>query len=164
MMGYIGENPDRAAGWWNHQSPERSFCPAKTAVEGSFKYLEIEEQGEHRVAAVNHEYTLYHHLCMAKHVNPIAERTRYIGIRAGAMRLTLTPHTSWRRIREARMGLILVCRAAIMAIWVFHKANGAPGAEDPRLNALVQRTASLLGTWKAVDEEADEPQATPPIR
>lgn len=158
-MGFIGADSGRANDWLNHKDAEQAFCPVKTALEGSFKYLEIGGRAKRRVAAVAEEYALYHYLCMAKHVNPVAERTRYVGKLDGEPTLTITPRCSERGIREARLGLILACRAAIMAIWVFHKTHGTCDTENPKLHALTVRTAHLLDTWKSVAGELGVPGA-----
>jgi hypothetical protein len=153
-MGYIGEDATRAEAWWKHTDLAKTFCAAKAGVQGSYKYLEIGTKGKDRETAVEHEYSLYSRLCMAKHVNPIAERTRYIGKRAQSLRLIITPYASERRVREARLGLLLAIRSAVLALWVLHKAHfGVEDGFGQRIHDVAAKTAALLASWKDVDLE-----------
>jgi hypothetical protein len=151
-MGFIAVDSVRADKWLAHTDLSRPFVSVKSGVEGSFRYLEIGKQGKRRVAAVEHEYNLYERLCIAKHVNPISERNRYIGERAGSARLTITPYASERRIREARLGLLLAVRSGVLALWVFRQAH-APDDSDAAdsLTEIANKTAEQLRNWKDLD-------------
>jgi hypothetical protein len=149
-MGFLAIAPDRTSAWWSHADLGHSFCGAKAGIEGSYKYLGLGPGGE-RVHLIEHEYKLYQRLCLAKHVNPVAEKTRYFTRWDGGQQLRVTPFASDRRIREARMGLLLAARAATLAVWVFHKCHLQQGETDePRIASLAARTLALLDTWKDV--------------
>lgn len=152
-MGFLAVSPDRAASWWSHEDTERSFCTAKTGVEGSYRYLELGAAGAERARLVSHEYQLYQRLCLAKHVNPVAERKRYFARGGGKQQLRLTPFVSNSRIKEARLGLLLAIRSAILAIWVFHRCHLRMGEnDDPRIAAVAARALPLLESWKELDD------------
>lgn len=109
----------------------------ETGVQGSYKYLELGTPGEERSRLVSHEYQLYQRLCLAKHVNPVAERKRYFTEGTRGQQLRLTPFASGSRIKEARLGILLALRSAILAIWVFHKCHVRTGpGDDPRMVVL----------------------------
>jgi hypothetical protein len=152
-MGFLAVAPDRAASWWSHANMEHSFCPAKTGIEGSYKYLDLGSQGADRTRLVEHEYQLYQRLCLAKHVNPVAERNRYFTRSGGGRQLRVTPFASDSRAREARLGILLAVRSATLAVWIFHRCHLQVGTNaDPRIAALANRTRSLLETWKDLDQ------------
>lgn len=147
-MGYLAADPSRAVAWWQHSDPRSPFCGARTAVEGCFKYLEIGNQGAQRVRLIGREYRHYEHLCVAKHINPVSERSRYLSPSPRGTVVRFTPTVSSRRRREARFGLALACRAAITALWVFQRAQ-IPGDEKAaRLVVdLGVRAGSVLANW-----------------
>lgn len=154
-MGFIAADPKRAESWLDHDDSKRPFCAVKTGVQGSFKYVELGKRGRDRDSLVDKEYSLYERLCMAKHVNPQAERNRYIGRRNGKTTLMITPFFTKGRAREARMGLLLVCRAATLALWVFQKAHLPDNNEDhQRVIELATISAKLLEDWKDLDPAA----------
>lgn len=151
-MGFVAVDPKRAQQWLDHDDSDKQFCSAKTGVQGSFKFIELGKQGRGRDMLVEREYSLYERLCMAKHVHPLAERNRYIGLRGGKTTLMITPFYTDRRAREARMGLLLVCRAAILALWVFQKAHLPESASEKlRIVDLTARSETLLNTWRELD-------------
>jgi hypothetical protein len=153
-MGFLAVSPDRAASWWAHKDTQRAFCSAKAGVEGSYKYLELGAPGAERVRFVDHEYQLYQRLCLAKHVNPVAERKRYFTRGGSGQQLRVTPFASGSRVREARLGVLLAVRSAILAVWVFHRCHIRIDAnDDPRIAAVANRTLTLLETWKDLDSE-----------
>lgn len=151
-MGYLAADPSRATAWWKHSEMHRPFCAARVAVEGCFKYLEIGKQGAQRVRLVDREYRHYEHLCVAKHINPLSERSRYLSKSPKGTVVRFTPTVSSRRYREARFGLALACRAAITAIWVFHRAQ-VPGDEQAAqlVVDLGVRSGSVLANWNESD-------------
>jgi hypothetical protein len=152
-MGFLAASPDRAPGWWAHKDTEHTFCSAKAGVEGSYKYLELGASGTERVRLVDHEYQLYQRLCLAKHINPVAERTRYFTRSEKRQQLRVTPFASGSRVREARLGVLLAVRSAILAVWVFHRCHLRIGAnDDPRIATVANRTLVLLETWKDLDK------------
>jgi hypothetical protein len=150
-MGFLAVAPERAADWWKHSDTERSFCSARAAIEGSYKYLDLGEQGAQRQHLVDHEYQIYQRLCLAKHVNPVAERTRYFTRHGGGQQLRLTPFASDSRARESRLGFLFAIRSATLALWVFHRCHlKVDTSDDPRIVALANVTLSLLEKWKDV--------------
>lgn len=151
-MGFISADTARANQWLAYRALDRPFCHARTGIEGSFQYLEIGSQGKRRVDLVDREYTFYERLCLAKHVHPVAERTRYLGRSGRLTRLILTPYFSARRVREARLGLLMACRSATLALWVFYKAHTSQSDQErARLTALMAKTSVLLDTWKEIN-------------
>lgn len=102
-MGFIAVDPKRADQWLVYGDTKVQFCPARTGVQGSFKYIELGRPGKERDSLVDREYSLYERLCMAKHVHPLAERNRYITRRKGKETLTITPFYSISRRRRARL-------------------------------------------------------------
>lgn len=153
-MGFLAVLPDRAPSWWAHEDTEHTFCSAKAGVEGSYKYLELGAPGAERARLVDHEYQLYQRLCLAKHVNPVAERKRYFTRSERGQQLRVTPFASGSRVREARLGVLLAVRSAILAVWVFHRCHLRIDAnDDPRIAAVANRTLALLETWKHLDSD-----------
>jgi hypothetical protein len=150
MAGFIGEDTARAAKWLGHLDIEKPVIGVKDAVVGTFKYLEIVADASARQQLVDNEYELYTYLCMAKHVNPIPERHRYWVEDSSGTRLLFTPFYTPGRVREARLGLGLANRSALLAGWVLARAHATPFHElEPELLALANRTAQAVRDWKA---------------
>ena len=150
-MGFVGTDPERAQRWLAHASQAKSFCDTHTAILGTLRFLEIADASDERNELTRREYELYQYLCMAKHVNPLAEKTRYWRSGERSLRLALTPFASERRVREARLGLALATRAAAVALWVFQRAHVANSDDDPRMLALFEATGKLIDQWDGRD-------------
>ena len=151
-MGYLAVNPERATAWLEHKSTSQAFCPVYSAVEGTYKHLDLGDAGAERTEFVKQEYAHYKSLCAAKHVNPIAEKTRYIRPSQKGRRLTITPILSERRVREGQFGLALACRAATLGVWLFHKSYLAPETTHfARVLSLADESTRLLLKWRDVE-------------
>ncbi|MEX2155204.1 MAG: hypothetical protein WD773_00010 [Gemmatimonadales bacterium] len=147
-MGFIGADPSRAERWLNHTDQDRGPFSVKDGVVGSFKYLDLGQTASDRQQLVDNEYGLYEKLCMAKHINPLAERNRYWISRDNSTRLQFTPFLSDGRIKEARLGLALAARSAILALWVLSKTHDA-GGTDGRILPLAAKSGDLVAGWNS---------------
>lgn len=154
-MGFVGDDVERARRWLEHSSLRRGPWQAYAGVEGSLKYLEVGESTTARAELVRREYELYEYLCLAKHINPIPERTRYVVRVGSSIRLLLTPFFTDRRVREARLGLALGIRAAFLALWVLHRTHYTErSAFASRLLALASNSEILISSWREITDDA----------
>lgn len=152
-MGFLAVDPSRATKWYAHKSTETSFCSAFDGAQGSFTFVGLGDSIAERDQLVRQDCKHYQSLCIAKHVNPLAEKTRYVRQREGSLRLTITPLLSERRIREAQYGLALAVRSATLAVLIFHKAH-LPSEKTElfaRLLALADESSRLLSIWRDVE-------------
>jgi hypothetical protein len=157
-IGFIGRDETRAKKWLEHDSIEQSATPAYTGVENTIAFLGIEADATKRKTLVEESYAIYRYLCMAKHVNPIAERDRYIFLVDGKPNLLLTPPFTRRRRAEARLGVILAIRSTTIALWAFDAAHVSPaGLADHRVGELMLDLDSMVDTWKSDLEIAAQP-------
>jgi len=158
-MGFIGADSARARRWLDHSDMKTPPWSTYDAVENSLRYLDLAEDSEERRALAQKEYELYKFLCMAKHVNPIPERTRYWFRRGNSTQLRLTPIHTPGRASEARLALSLALRSAINAVWVFHKTHVTEDQNlGERLLQLATRSAELLSEWNG-ETLAEDPGA-----
>lgn len=150
MLGHIGQSEDRALAWLHHDSEKRAPTDVYTTVTSTLAYLGLDlANPAKRQEVVAKEYDLYRELCMAKHINPIAERTRYLFLVNGVPNLMLTPAFTKRRIAEARLGLLLALRSAHIALWAFDITHLAePGLVDDPLGQMALELDELIGNWK----------------
>jgi hypothetical protein len=143
-LGFIGDSVDRANEWLSHANDSKPFIPAFDALTNTIIYLGVEPDSAKRAALVQESFALYRHLCMAKHANPIAERSRYIYLVEGTPNLLLTPPFTERRAAEVRLGLLLALRSAQIALWAFDVTHLAdPGFVDSRIGDLAVELGSL---------------------
>jgi len=111
----------------------------------TIRFLQVSEPGEIPTDIADAEYRFYEHLCLAKHVNPVAERTRYVGKQAGQTRLIVTPYFAGVRALEAVQGLMLASRATTTAVMVFHRVFTSTDDEfSNRLTLLYERLYGLM--------------------
>ena len=127
-IGFIGDDPVRARKWVEHTAMDRAPWNAKDAVQNAIIFLTLEPHAKRRQALVDREYAVYETLCIAKHVNPVAEKYRYIYLRKHSQVLRFSPVATERRIREAKKGLIAAIRCTSTCIWALlhahHRDNG----------------------------------------
>jgi hypothetical protein len=151
--GFIGEDLARAQKWLKHRQLEKSVIPVRDSIVGTFIYLEMATDASDRNRLVDNEYELYRYLCLAKHVNPVAEKYRYWVRAEKGTRLMFTPFYTPGRVREARLGLGLANRAALLATWIVARAHSASfTAIEPKLKSLANRTGQAVRDWKALAE------------
>lgn len=144
-MGFIGVDAERATRWLDHTKMEAPAVTTYDGVMATFKWLLSDDTPKERELAVKTEYALYQHLCSAKHANPIAEKTRYWIVTPDSLRLVLTPFLSSRRIREAKLGLAMACRAGVLACWIFAESHAEDfGTIRDRLQDLMMRSEPLI--------------------
>jgi hypothetical protein len=161
MAGFIGEDPERGAGWQAHQQYDTPYANVYDTVHGTFSYLQVTTSREALEEVVKNEYDLYRYLCMGKHSNPIAERNRYWLHEETTSTLMFTPFYHPSRVKEARMGLGLAARSALLAAWVVSKAHATSFASlQPQLSSLATRTAAAVGNWQAHADGDEPPPAT----
>ena len=148
-IGFVGNDKGRAERWLSHSSQVESFIPTFDAVMNTIIYLGIESDVAKREALVQESFGIYRHLCMAKHVNPIVERERYIYGVEGRPNLLLSPVFTRRRAAEARLGLLLAIRSACIALWAIDVTHLAePGFVDDGIAAIMLEIDELVGSWK----------------
>lgn len=154
MMGFIGRSRDRAVKWLNHVDRYQNLVSVRRSVKETFDYLEIGSDLTSRQKMVDQEYSLYGQLCMAKHVNPISERNRYLFIRRKMPILRLTPIHFGTRVKEAKLGLALGTRAATLANWVFYKTHSQNDlASGTLLFDCATRSLHAVKNWKLLLED-----------
>lgn len=147
-MGFIGADATRAERWLNHTDQHRGPFSVKDGVIGTFKYLDLGPTAAERQQLADNEYGIYEKLCMAKHVNPLAERNRYWLSKGSSVRLQFTPFMSTGRLKEARLGLALAARSAILALWVLSKTHD-PAGVDSRIVRLATESGELVVGWNS---------------
>lgn len=153
-IGYIGERTERAKRWLAHSDLKSPPFSAFAAITGAYIYLELEPDVAQREILVRREYDLYQYLCMAKHVNPLAEKTRYWVKVDGKTRLLLTPFFTPKRVGEAQLGLILAARVSLLACWAFSKAHLRDfGSIESRVLDLANRTDQAIENWQSLRED-----------
>lgn len=147
-LGFIGLDEERARRWLDHRDTDNAPIPAFDGVVNTLSHLGIETNSARRAELVKQEFQLYRYLCMAKHINPVPERSRY-WIRGDAgLKLRFPPFFHESRLREARLGLTLAVRSAATALWIFDAAHvAAPGLVDSRITSLMESTGALLEKW-----------------
>jgi hypothetical protein len=145
MMGFVGQDVSRAERWLKHTDRKNAVVATYDAVLATIRFLQVSEPGELPKDVADTEYRFYEHLCLAKHVNPLAEKTRYVGKRAGQPRLIVTPYFAGVRALEAAQGLMLASRATTTAVMVFHRVfTAADDTFSDRLTALYERLHDLM--------------------
>lgn len=146
-IGYVGSSSDRARQWREHNDPLRSPWNVFDCILHTHRFLHIETDPDRLQQRVREEYRLYQHLCMAKHVNPIAERNRYLESQTG--RFYLTPAFSTNMPQEARLGLALAARSTTVGIWAFRKTHFPQDHSlDARIVDTARRGLGLIRTWQ----------------
>ena len=137
-IGFIGADATRADRWINHSDRASGPWSVKDAVQNALIHLELEPDSKKRQELVDHEYKLYEWLCIAKHVNPVSERSRYFHERNGPSEPRIQPFVTDSRVREAKLGLLVAIRSATTGIWSLLKAQ--PSDRDD----LLQRVLPLM--------------------
>lgn len=154
-VGFIGADQDKAREWQEHSNPHRSPWNMYDCLLHSQRYLGIETDTKRLEERAREEYMLYQHLCMAKHVNPIAERNRYLDSRTG--RMYVTPAFSDNMPHEARLGIALAARSATVGVWAVRKAHFPSKHDlDDRIVETARRGLQLIKRWQeGVPQAAD---------
>lgn len=148
-IGFVGNRVDRASAWLAHRSEANAFIPAFDALNNTIIYLGVEPDSTKREAIVQESFSLYRHLCMAKHINPISEKDRYVYGVDGKPNLVLTPPFTNRRAAEVRLGLLLAIRSAHIALWAFDVTHlSEPGFVDGRLGNMALAVDELVDASK----------------
>jgi hypothetical protein len=160
-IGYIGSDSARATRWVEHSDRHRAPWGAKDAVQNAIIFLSLEADTKKRQELVDREYSLYETLCIAKHVNPIAEKFRYFYRRDTFQVLRLSPVSTHRRIAEAKKGLIVAIRCTSTGIWALldahHQGNEALRRQ---LIAIMETTDSLVQELVPVSGDTDAAEPT----
>jgi len=148
-IGFVGNRVDRANDWLAHHSEAKPFIPAFDALNNTIIYLGVEPDSTKRAEVVQESFSLYRHLCMAKHVNPISEKDRYVYMVDGKPNLVLTPPFTSRRAAEVRLGLLLAVRSAHIALCAFDVTHlSDPGLVDGRLGDMALAVDELVNASK----------------
>lgn len=148
-MGFVGDDSVRAIRWMEHPEVKVPVSGTFDSVRHTLLYLGIESDLLKLDDATKESYAIYELLCAAKHVNPVAERERYIYNVEGKPNLVLSPVFTPRRAAEARLGLLLAIRSASVALWVLDVTHlSAPGLVDDRIRSLVAELGDLTTSWK----------------
>jgi hypothetical protein len=160
MLGYVGRSTDRAEEWLGHSSETKSPAAVPKTVESTIELLQVEPNNpEKRAAAVSDAYGHYKYLCMAKHINPIYERDRYIFGVDGIPNLLLSPVVTKRRTSQARIGILVAIQSAHVALWAFDVMHLAePGLVDAPLEDMARELGELLSSDLARDMSLIESQ------
>ena len=116
-IGFIGEDVARAQTWHAHKDLQKVPWDVFSLVDHSYRYLGLGGAEASAVATPRTEYGLYQQLCVGKHVNPVAERLRYI--MQDDSRLVISPMYSAGKSYEAQRALALVCRASVMGLCAY---------------------------------------------
>lgn len=142
-MGFIGEDQEKASAWHNHDDLDKSQSDVFSAVRRTLVYLGLVQEDEDLEARTQEEYTLYRQMCVGKHVNPAAERYRYLDPESES--LILSPVFSQNRVREAKLGIATIARGVSMGIWMFRKAHLEPSNTefDARIIDVSKQTREL---------------------
>lgn len=143
-IGFIGNDRVRAKRWMEHAALDCAPWNAKDAVQNAIIFLALEADAKRRQALVDREYAVYETLCIAKHVNPVAEKYRYIYLREKSQVLRFSPVATQRRIREAKKGLIAAIRCTTTAIWALLHAHHRENEQLRQMLLEVMTTTDAL--------------------
>jgi hypothetical protein len=127
------ETEDDAVKWLSHDKESESFGPIRPLTQQALKKI----GGDAKYA--DKMYSQYRQLCMAKHLNPIVERSRGYELDSNTVRFLPGPDTSALAIRHGWYALERASRFANLALFTIAHSQETP--PDLHLELVAQQTA-----------------------
>jgi hypothetical protein len=141
--GYIGDSAARAAEWFAHDDPTRSYPPSlKKAITAVAAKIGAPPE------ALTREYeVIYRQICMAKHGNPLAFGETTLLSDEDSVYLIVGPHHSERMLRLASVALQYSTRYAMLTCLAFLTSHLHGESAVPYLDDLhrIEATYTTLG-------------------
>ena len=148
---YIGGDPTLANQWRMFSNPNSSFRPIKELIRGGLANIFDQVTPE----MIEKEYSIYRQLCMAKHGNPMFQKTQGFIKRGGEVTLTLGP----KSIESARHVIRFSVATAIMYTTWACNAVGKFHIEESHGESILFLRDRVLNVLERISSEIKKEDA-----